>query len=271
MFSLRADDEGDRNLGFFSDVQDFFVGHVDALSEFSSEVDSDGEGDGFWVRPRLIGVEPSGVLRRAWQARGDSGGDLGNAWIDIHDTTGRTIGSYFVGAVTLEHWEEEGDGTAVATVACWVGSLPEAGVGEVWRAWSSGPPASVNEWVCLSAGRREGWIEVAGKYRRGGEKVDPRRERYTLDGANISDLATFYCAIGEAMNGPGGYYGSNIAALDDCLSGGFGPATPFRLVWENSEVAVGTLGGLPTYLPNTSVLDLIVSCFERRGVTVELA
>ncbi|MET9059583.1 barstar family protein [Streptomyces antibioticus] len=265
MFSLRADDGDDTRLGFFSDLRDFFTGHVDALSEFAPEA---GVG-GVWLRPRLIGLDGAGALIGALHSRGASGDDPGNVWIDLHDTAGRTIGSYFAGAVTLERWEEEGDGTAVATVSCWLTSPPEAGAYEIWKTWSRRAPTAVNGWVSFPVGRREGWTEVARMYQGSPRKVNPRLDRYILDGANIGDLASFYCAIGEAMNGPGGYYGGNLTALDDCLLGGFGPAAPFRLVWEHSGVAVAALGGLPTYLPGSSVLDTIVDCLERRGVTVE--
>ncbi|MCX5172063.1 barstar family protein [Streptomyces antibioticus] len=271
MFSLRADDDDATRLGFFSDIRDFFTGHTDALSEFDPEAGTGGEGGGVWVRPRLIGPDAPGALKSALHSAEDSGGDPGNVWIDLHDTAGRTIGSYFAGAATLERWEEEDGGTAVATVSCWLTSLPEAGAYEVWKTWSRRPPTGVNDWVSLPVGRREGWMEVARMYRGGTRKANPRHERYTLDGANIIDLASFYCAIGEAMNGPGGYYGGNLTALDDCLLGGFGPAAPFRLVWEHSDVAMAALGGLPSCLPDSSVLDMIVDCLERRGVTVELA
>lgn len=59
------------------------------------------------------------------------------------------------------------------------------------------------------------------------------------------------------MNGPGGYYGSNLAALDDCLFGGYGQAAPFRLVWQNSAVSVNTPGALPTHIENKTVMELI--------------
>ncbi|MEU8048522.1 barstar family protein [Micromonospora haikouensis] len=58
-----------------------------------------------------------------------------------------------------------------------------------------------------------------------------------LDGRFVTDVEGFYCAIGEAINGPGGYFGWNLDALDDCLSGRFGAQTPFRLVWHDSAVA----------------------------------
>lgn len=40
------------------------------------------------------------------------------------------------------------------------------------------------------------------------------------------------------MNGPGTYFGSCLGGLDDCLCGGFGITTPFKVIWNNSSVAV---------------------------------
>ncbi|WP_196445501.1 barstar family protein [Planomonospora sp. ID67723] len=46
-----------------------------------------------------------------------------------------------------------------------------------------------------------------------------------------------YCALGEAINGPGGYFGWNLAALDDCLRGRWGARPPFRLIRRHAEGA----------------------------------
>ncbi|WP_385633405.1 barstar family protein [Streptomyces sp. SudanB5_2050] len=45
---------------------------------------------------------------------------------------------------------------------------------------------------------------------------------YVLDGRQIRTLEDFWRVIGEAINGPGGYFGRNLDAFADCLSGGFG-------------------------------------------------
>ncbi|WP_215452956.1 barstar family protein [Streptomyces sp. ATCC 21386] len=45
---------------------------------------------------------------------------------------------------------------------------------------------------------------------------------YVLDGTRIRKLEDFWRVIGETINGPGGYFGSNLDAFADCLSGGFG-------------------------------------------------
>jgi RNAse (barnase) inhibitor barstar len=45
---------------------------------------------------------------------------------------------------------------------------------------------------------------------------------YVLDGTQVRTLEDFWRVIGEAINGPGGYFGRNLDAFADCLSGGFG-------------------------------------------------
>jgi hypothetical protein len=54
-------------------------------------------------------------------------------------------------------------------------------------------------------------------------------EDFLLDVAHIDDLTSFFCALGEAVNGPGGYFGRTTRALEDCLIGGFGAEPPFTL------------------------------------------
>ncbi|KMO94847.1 barstar family protein [Streptomyces roseus] len=49
---------------------------------------------------------------------------------------------------------------------------------------------------------------------------------YVLDGSRISTLDDFRAGVGEAVNGPGGYFGRNPDSFADCLRGGFG--TPYE-------------------------------------------
>ena len=44
---------------------------------------------------------------------------------------------------------------------------------------------------------------------------------YVLDGTKVTSLEAFYDQISETLI-PGAYFGSNLDALDDILSGGFG-------------------------------------------------
>ncbi len=67
---------------------------------------------------------------------------------------------------------------------------------------------------------------------------------YMIDGRQVGSLEDFYRVIGEAVNGPGGYFGSNLDAFDDCLHGGYG--TPddgdFAVEWRDHEVSRINLG-----------------------------
>ncbi|MFD8985043.1 barstar family protein [Streptomyces sp. NPDC059564] len=67
---------------------------------------------------------------------------------------------------------------------------------------------------------------------------------YVLDGTRISTLEDFWRVIGEAVNGPGGYFGRNLDSFADCLSGGFG--TPddgdYVVEWRDHQLSRTHLG-----------------------------
>jgi RNAse (barnase) inhibitor barstar len=70
------------------------------------------------------------------------------------------------------------------------------------------------------------------------------RPIYVVHGEKIRSLEDFYREVGEAVNGPGGYFGKNLDALWDCLKGGFGtPETGgYILRWTNCDVSRESLG-----------------------------
>lgn len=67
---------------------------------------------------------------------------------------------------------------------------------------------------------------------------------YVIEGAEITGLERFWQVIGEAVNGPGGYFGSNLDAFADCLSGGMG--TPddgdFVIEWRDHALSARAWG-----------------------------
>ncbi|MGW1074857.1 barstar family protein [Streptomyces sp. NPDC002537] len=71
---------------------------------------------------------------------------------------------------------------------------------------------------------------------------------YVLDGTRIRTLEDFWRVIGEAVNGPGGYFGRNLDAFADCLGGGFG--TPddgdFVVEWQDHKASRESLGHAET-------------------------
>jgi hypothetical protein len=92
-----------------------------------------------------------------------------------------------------------------------------------------------------------------------------------VDGRFVTDEPSMYLAIGEAINGPGGYFGADPDGLADCLSGGFGAAVPFALEWTSSDTARETVGTEPPLSDATgSHWDTVLTVFAKKRVTVTL-
>lgn len=111
-----------------------------------------------------------------------------------------------------------------------------AGVLGILKHWCTGRPAEKNLWAGYDRELRHYWAGVALAHHCGAPDR-PAGTIYDLDGRFVTDIEGFYCALGEAINGPGGYFGWNLDAFDDCFCGGFGARAPFRLVWHDSAVA----------------------------------
>jgi RNAse (barnase) inhibitor barstar len=112
------------------------------------------------------------------------------------------------------------------------------GAAAVWELVRTGRLDRPGLW--RSYGRRA-WLSVALNRR-------VRGQAGVLDGRDVVDVDAFYCALGEAVNGPGGYYGWNLDAMADCLHGGFGATPPFTLRWQDSSVARQRLPEFETVL-----------------------
>ncbi|MCT4543843.1 MAG: barstar family protein [Vallitalea sp.] len=110
----------------------------------------------------------------------------------------------------------------------------------LWEKWISSYPKEKNEWVTLDANGRSDWLRMLRiAYCCGYNKVEENTKKvFYLDGINITTYESFFIAFAEALNGPGTYFGSCLGGLDDCLCGGFGITTPFKVIWNNSSVAV---------------------------------
>lgn len=67
---------------------------------------------------------------------------------------------------------------------------------------------------------------------------------YVIPGAEVTGLERFWEVIGKAVNGPDGYFGRNLDAFADCLSGGYG--TPddgdFVIEWRDAGLSRRALG-----------------------------
>ncbi|GAA4955451.1 hypothetical protein GCM10023205_16680 [Yinghuangia aomiensis] len=133
-----------------------------------------------------------------------------------------------------------GDGLLDITVTGPAWTRPVVDAAAVWDLWLNGRPTKPGSWIGLAARGRAEWLSWAVPARAGfavGTSDSPAGAVHELDGSEVTDETGFFCALGEAVNGPGGYFGRCLDALDDCLSGGYGARTPFTLVWRHSEVA----------------------------------
>ncbi|MFB7182501.1 barstar family protein [Streptomyces sp. NPDC056257] len=226
-------------------------------------------------RVRLMGCLPQGGLLKGLGHVGSRRATAGNAWFDLIDGDGATMGSYFVGEVTVIGVEPSARGAGLVdlTLTLWCENAL-AGAEPVWELLRTGHLNRTGMWHELAPEDRHAWLSVAlwsWDYHRRGRPDAPAGEVFTLDGRHIVDKDSFYCAIGEAVNGPGGYFGWNLDALEDCLRGGWGATTPFALHWDSSAESRTRLAArVPTADGDASLFDLLVKIMADRNVSVIL-
>ncbi|WP_346534510.1 barstar family protein [Micromonospora sp. DPT] len=151
-------------------------------------------------------------------------------------SVGRVIGAAVCGTVDAGEPSRLGAGLLDVTVDSDPQEPLPLGILGILEHWYTGRPAEKNLWAGYDRELRHHWAGVALAHH--SDAADrPAGTTYDLDGRFVTDIEGFYCAIGEAINGPGGYFGWNLDALDDCLAGRFGARAPFRLVWHDSAVA----------------------------------
>ena len=100
----------------------------------------------------------------------------------------------------------------------------------------------------------------------------PAGHAYELCGRHITDEPGLYLALGEAVNGPGGYFGGCLDALVDCLRGNFGYTAPATLLWRDAATAREHLSYALT--PDGQPYDLFAAVLEalaEGGMDVTLA
>jgi len=226
-------------------------------------------------RVRLKGCLPLGGLLRSVGRVGSRRALAGNARFELLDGAGATMGSYFVNDVTVIDVEPSacGGGLVDLTVTLWCENAL-AGAEHAWDLIRAGRLNRTGMWHELTPEDRHAWLSVAlwsREYGRRGKTDAPAGQVFTLDGRHIVDRDSFYCAIGEAVNGPGGYFGWNLDALDDCLRGGWGATTPCTVHWDFSARARARLGErVRSGEREVTFFDLLLEIFEERGVSVAL-
>lgn len=193
-----------------------------------------------------------------------------HAELQVVDRQGRTIGVYYLGRVCAEFRHElvpSGEDRPDLDYSFFGYICEYPWAGEVWREWATQRPVERGEWARHPSDWHESWLHVvqtawfdsgrnATRYETDGTAV--------LDGSGFTTRAGLYCALGEAVNGPGGYFGSNRDGVWDCLrTMRRDGAAPFRLVWRNFAASREALGG--------DFTGSVLSLFEESGVETELS
>jgi Barstar (barnase inhibitor) len=159
-----------------------------------------------------------------------------------------------------------GEGLLDVTIEDGVHSPPPRSAEGIWEMWFAGGPDTTNLWAPFDLATRLEWMNAALRMRPYNGADRGSGATYHLDGRYVTDTPGFYCALGEAINGPGGYFGWNERAVIDCCRGGWGAAAPFTLVWHDWQVAASHL---PVELPSYQRFDH-VELLREAGVTVVL-
>ncbi|HEX6523727.1 MAG TPA: barstar family protein [Streptosporangiaceae bacterium] len=218
---------------------------------------------------QLIGCEPAEPLAAAMRGPQEWYQHYTRLW--ALDRAGRMMESVPVGGDILYVRPSVLGGTLIDLTLADAWYHPPLAARPVWEAWYQGVPSALNQWAPYSAQGREAWHGLAFHNTTATRGADRSGGVYHLDGRYLTDVPGLHCAIGEAFNGPGGYYGREWQGLNDCLGGGFGAVPPFTLIWHDAAVARQALadvyGDLEGKLP---YVDDLIQLLERYGVTVDL-
>ncbi|WP_158943494.1 barstar family protein [Streptomyces sp. NRRL S-378] len=190
----------------------------------------------------------------------------GDIEVIVLDTEGRPMGRYPLWGAKLV----AGDTPEYLVVTAQTGLPPHAEARRLWDRFRVSPPRR-GEWCTLQVGSREAWLEVAGlRYAESASKEEcsvPPRE-IVMGGDEIKDVASFFCAIGEAFRGPGGYMGQSFTELEESLED-YLQGAPVRLIWRNIPVARSSLSALMDIADGpTSKFDLLLGILSQNNVDV---
>ncbi|MEV0632124.1 barstar family protein [Nonomuraea wenchangensis] len=252
-------DEHDQVLGVCLDAEGLFVEPTESDEELTVEI------LGCLLAQRLRDYLEGSKRYRQRNA-------LDSLWLRMLDAAGEPLVDFWAGDI-IDWRSSRLDPERVDLVALWGLDSPLASARDVWECWRSARPDQPNQWAVYGPEGRRAWLTIVGRsrFQRAEGSDRPPGCVYHLDGTHVTDEAAFFLAIGEAINGPGGYFGWNLSALDDCLWGRFGARTPFTLIWSNSQVARKSLARtLEEAVDAPSFFEAIQTIFAEHDVDVVL-
>ncbi|MFC8454095.1 hypothetical protein [Kitasatospora sp. NPDC057223] len=183
---------------------------------------------------QLIGCEPGGPLLAA--LRDPRSWTKEWAALQALDRTGREMARHMVRLeITDVRPSVLGDPLLDITLADGGDDdRPPQAARHIWETWYRGHPSTPNQWAPLDTQGRTEWLNLTRRHPGG---PDSTGGTHHLAGRFITDLPGLYCALGEALIGPGLNIGRGWDDLKDCLSGRRGIVGPFTLVWHDADIA----------------------------------
>ncbi|MFI7676773.1 barstar family protein [Actinophytocola sp. NPDC049390] len=175
----------------------------------------------------LCGLALRGAVADQLERIGSRRAFRGAARLSLLDAAGVPVGRYALTGFSPVAARMTPGRPGLVDLTVRAGRVVEPGAAAVWELVRTGRLDRPGLWRAYG---RRAWLSVALNRRVHGP-AGP------LDGRDLVDVDAVYCALGEAVNGPGGYYGWNLDAVADCLRGGFGAVPPFTLEWRDADVA----------------------------------
>ncbi|MEU4213212.1 barstar family protein, partial [Streptomyces sp. NPDC026206] len=213
------------------------------------------------VEPPLVlrGLAQGEELRRALMTGTRRALDLEQAALEIRNERGELLAERLLWA-TVSAWHPSARGADLIDLELDGRLLTPIAehARPVWERWLAGPPKTPGAWADLDTRQRGAWLDLVRE--RACWRAHHDRSAghaYELDGRHITDVPGLYLALGEAVNGPGGYFGGCLNALADCLRGTFGYTAPATLLWRHTAAAHEHLSHVLT--PDGRPYDLIAA------------
>jgi hypothetical protein len=159
----------------------------------------------------LRGLAPSDRLRAALAKGTRRALDLEEAAVEVHDDHGEPL-TDFVLRTGVHSWSPSPEGAGRIDLRLDGRDFTPVPDSDrpLWERWLAGPPDTVGAWSGLDTRSRAVWLElVRGRAGRRAHRDRPAGRAYALDGRHVTDGPGLYLALGEAVNGPGGYFGGD--------------------------------------------------------------
>jgi RNAse (barnase) inhibitor barstar/predicted RNase H-related nuclease YkuK (DUF458 family) len=154
-----------------------------------------------------------------------------NGYIYLTDNANEIKQSFFISDFEILNFEILNSEKFIVTIDGILHKAPK-GTKKIWNIRLNDKILQYNVWTKLKKNERQAWLEIALNFQK---NIDKKDLNILLYGELIVDEDSFFCCLGEAINGPGGYFGRSLMSLDDCFNGGFGVEQPLTIIWVNHE------------------------------------